>query len=188
MLRKVNSDLISDNAKEKNNKVDKDAPRTLQLEEVLEEDPPLSKSQQLALSLFRFLAELVRQCAIVLCVFVVFYILAAPLLIGSFLYESGTREYTFRYVATAFTSVFLLLGFVELGLHMLEVANMFKFRFWLQRILHLYVPFPYPLPPLFFWFRGTWILGCSARLPICSSLFDYNLQIYLFVSFISSFP
>jgi hypothetical protein len=138
MLRKVNADLISDNVKDKG-KTDKDGPRTLQLEEVLSEEPPRSRSQELALSLCRFIVELLRQSAIVTCVFVVFYILAAPLLVGSFLYESGTREFTFRYLASVLTGLFLLLGFVELGLHMLEVANLFKFRFWLQRTLHLYV-------------------------------------------------
>lgn len=88
----------------------------------------------------------------------VFFALIAPLLAGSALYESGSRSYTFRYVASALTGLFLLVGFVELGLHMLEVSRIFRFRYWLQRVFHYYMAFMFWTAMAYLFLVATWFL------------------------------
>jgi hypothetical protein len=156
LLRKVNANYISDNVKQ--DKGDKSIPKTVQLEDVLSEQPPPSKYQQLFTKIARFVVELLRQSAVVVAVFLVFYVLSAPLLVASELYEMGSREYTFRYVASVLTGIFLLIGFLELGLHMLEEQRIYKFRFWLQRILHLYMAFIVWVGMAYLFLVATWFL------------------------------
>lgn len=158
MLKHVNADLISDNAKPDKSKKETDAPRTVQLETVLSEKPPPSKQKQMMNKALKFGIELARQSGIVIGVFLIFYVLAAPLLVGSELYEAGSQTFQFRYAASVISGLFLVIGFVELGLHMLEASRIFKLRYWLQRVFHYYMALMVWIAMAYLFLVATWFL------------------------------